>query len=278
MEVLISDQIIKNAAHINDKIGVELAFGLSGSHARGTSDALSDVDICVFIDGNYPSSETRQMVYKKLGLHDPIYFDVDFGTSRGDGFTVEGIRCDFNWMVLEGVRKFLDNLSVKFECSEWLPGGLERVHTIYDPKNVISSVKELIPSFPIERSRYRVRKGLQDAHYSLYRLEMLKKAVHRDDTFSFFKNQYLLIEKFFYAIFALNRTWLSDEKGMIEKTMSFEFIPPRADQRIRTMILHKDKCQNLKENLLEIESLFRDTVVCAHQVFPDLDIPTTWET
>jgi predicted nucleotidyltransferase len=277
MKIMITDQIINNAARLNDEIGLELAFGLSGSQARGTADARSDIDICVFIEGDYPSRETRQVIYAILGLRDPFYFDVDFGTSRGDGFTIDGIRCDFNWMVLDKVQEFLGNLSVDFDCPEWLPGGLESVKGIYDPGNVIIFLQDLIPAYPIERSRHRVQRALKDADYALYKLEWLEKAAHRGDTYSFLKNQYLLLEKFFYAIFALNRTWFSDEKGLIEKVMNFKLVPLRADQRIQATILHEDRSKNLAGSLREIESLFRDTAVCVEQVYPNLDIPTTWD-
>ena len=257
MALDISKQIIRKVIFLEDELGIELAFGLSGSQARGTADKFSDVDICVFVEGKYPPSEDRRTAYTAIGFTAPIYFDVDFDTSRGDGFTIKGIRCDFNWMALNTVRTFLGNLGTDFDCHEWLPGGLATVKSVHDPRNVIIDLQALIPAYPTERSRYRVQRALQDAHYSLYQLEWLPKAAHRGDTFSFLKGKYLMLEKFFYTIFALNRVWISDEKRLTEKVMDFEFIPCKTDQRIQTIILHSDGSETLANCLMGIKVAFQ---------------------
>ena len=273
----IPEEILQAAIHLGGEFGRELAIGISGSQARGSTDAFSDADICVFVKGNYPSRETRHAAYSALGLGAPIYFDVDFNTSRGEGFIIEAIRCDFNWVVLENVRLFLSNLDRDFDCAEWLPGGLGIVKAIHDPGNVINKLQSQVPTYPIERSRHRVKQALKDAHYSLYKMRWLPKAAHRGDIFSFLKYQYLLLEKFFHAIFALNRIWFCDEKRLAERVMDFKYIPQETNQRIQSTILHTDGSQNLEGCLMEIKSLFRDTAACTHQIYPDLDLPTAWE-
>ena len=272
----ISDQILQNIVSLGDEFGTELAIGLSGSHARGTTDAFSDLDICVFVEGDYLQPENRRSFYATLGFRDSIYFDVDFNTSRGDGFVIDGMRCDFNWMVIENVHVFLDNLDRNFDCPEWLPGGLATIKAIYDPRDIITGLQEDIPIYSIKRSQHRVQRALQDAHFSLYTLAWLPKASCRGDIFSFLKYQYFLLENFFYAIFALNRIWFSDEKRLVEKLMSFELVPDKADQRIETIIRHEDRGVSLESCLQEIKSLLSDTATCAHQVYPALDLPTTW--
>jgi hypothetical protein len=273
MDSVIPMQIIQSAAGLVDQYRRELALGISGSFAKGTPDAFSDVDICIFVIGDYPPAEELKTAYDALGFTDPIYFDVDFDSSRGDGFIRDGYRCDFNWMVVECVHTFLDKLGTDFDCPEWLPGGLASVIAIHDSGNLIADLQEKIPDYPRQRSRYRVRRALMDAHHSLYNLEWLPKAAHRDDTFSFLKHQYLLLEKFFYSIFALNRVWFSDEKHLSEKIMRFRFVPWKADQRVQNMILNQDSSKNLAGRLRETKSLFRDAAICAHQVYPDLDLP-----
>ena len=91
----IADRIIENASQLANHLTEIQALGISGSGARGGMDAFSDVDICVFVEGEYPRPKVRQEAYTAIGFADSIYFDVDFCTSRGDGFTTEGLRCDF---------------------------------------------------------------------------------------------------------------------------------------------------------------------------------------
>jgi hypothetical protein len=180
-------------------------------------------------------------------------------------------------MVVENVRVFLRNLDRDFDCSEWLPGGLGTIKAMYDPSDIIKGLQEDIPSYSIKRSQHRVQRALRDAHFSLYKLAWLPKASHRGDIFSFLKYQYLLLEKFFYTIFALNRIWFSDEKRLVEKLMSFEFAPHNVDRRIETIIQREHGEVSLEGCLQELELLFSDTATCAHQLYPELDLPRIWE-
>jgi len=271
------NQIIEMLAYLGDQLPEVQAIGISGSRVHGEVDAFSDADFCVFVRDDYPALELRLRAYSALGLEKPIYFDVNFDTSRGDGFRVDRVRCDFNWMVIEKVQDFLANLEVNFDCAEWLPGGLASVKATHDPQNVIQQLQSEIPKYPVTRSRHRVRQALREAHFSLYELQWLPKAAFRGDTFSFLKYQYLLIEKFFYTIFALNRVWFSDEKRLAARIMDFKLVPPQADKRIQAIILHKSENKNLENSLKEIKRLFLDTCLVVHQYNPDLEIPLEWE-
>jgi hypothetical protein len=272
-----ADQIIQQATLLGEQLAEVQAMGLSGSQARGRTDAFSDVDICVFVEGDYPPRETRRRVFAKTGFTDPVYFDVDFETSQGDGFLVERIRCDFSWMVIEKVQRFLADLTSDFNCAEWLPGGLATVKVLHDPQNMIRQLQSEIPKYPVARSRHRVQQALQEIHFSLYDLGWLPKAAYRRDTFSFLKYQTALFEKLFSALFALNRVWYSDEKRLTERIMSFEAVPENADGRIRATIMHTQGYQSLEHCVDDIKALCADTALLAHRRYPDLDIPLDWE-
>jgi hypothetical protein len=276
MLVEIAHRITEQALHLPEKLLMVQSMGISGSAARDEMDAFSDVDICVFVAGEYPDPEARREAYAAIGFPKPIYFDVDFGTSRGDGFTVEGMRCDFNWMVIEKVRGFLAGLESDFDCPEWLPGGLGTVKGLHDPQNVIPQLQSEIPVYSVARSRHRVQQTLQEIHFSLYGLGWLPKAAHRNDTFSFLKHQSALFEKLFFTLFALNRVWYADEKRLAERIMYFEAAPTNADERIWAAILHTYDRHDLEHCLREIIALCADTARIARQRYPDLDLPRDW--
>ena len=268
--------ILQQAGKLPEKSLWIQGVGIAGSFARGTTDPFSDVDICVFGHGEYPPLEERLALYTDLGFTNVIYKDVNFATSRGDGFERDDLRIDFNWMRTETIQTFLEKLNTDFDSSEWPPGGIAQVKPIHDPENIIAQLQNRIPEYPIERAKYRVEKGLQAAYFSIYDLGWLGKAAHREDFFSFLKYQSQVLEKFFYILYALNRTWLSDEKKLLEQIMTFEFKPPNTEQRIKNIILHQDGNEDLNHCVVEINTLFQDTARCAQQQFHNVAIPIHW--
>jgi hypothetical protein len=253
------------------------AVGLSGSRARGSADALSDIDICVYAAGEIPSPKNRKQIYTELGLTDSVYEDVDFEFSRGDGFRVYGTRCDFNWMSIPAVRSFLQRLETDFDCPEFIPGGLSAVKALHDPGRIIAGLQREIPRYPDARAQHRIRKAIHDAHFSLYDLGWLEKAAFRNDPFLFLKHQFLLLDALFQALFALNHEWLSDEKGLPRRVAAFAYVPVRIETRMHSIILHHHEDGGLKEGLSNLKGLFADTVQSIHQRYPHLDLPVDWK-
>jgi predicted nucleotidyltransferase len=258
-------------------LGNGSAVGLSGSRARGSGDALSDIDICVYVAGDVPSPPTRKRLYASLGLADSIYEDVDFEFSRGDGFRVHGTRCDFNWMSIPAVRSFLQRLETDFDCPEFIPGGLSAVKALHDPGRIIAGLQGEIPQYSDARAQHRIRKAVRDAHFSLYDLGWLKKAALRNDCFLFLKHQFLLLDALFQALFALNHEWLSDEKGLARRVAAFTYVPMRMETRMHSIILHQHEDGGLKDGLSNLKGLFADTVQSIHQRYPQLDLPVDWK-
>ena len=261
---------IVNLAHAIDTIR---AIGLSGSHARGRADALSDIDICVYVQGELPPPQTRKQAYAGLGFTDFVYFDTDFEHSRGDGLTVDGVRCDFNWMSIARVLSFLQGLQSDFDCPEFIPGGSAMVKALYDPNRVIDELQRAIPPYSDARAKHRIEKAIRDAHTSLYGLGWLDKAAFRQDHFLFLKYKYNLLDTLFRALFALNHVWLSDEKGLVQRAASFQYAPERMEARICSIIMHQDDDVDLNNCLNSLKQLFADTVSAIHQRYPDLNLP-----
>jgi predicted nucleotidyltransferase len=252
------------------------AIGLSGSRARGNGDALSDIDVCVFVPGELPALQTRKPIYAGLGLTDLLYEDVDFMTSRGDGFRVHGTRCDFNWMSIPAVQSFLERLDSDFDCAEYIPGGLSSVRVLHDPGYIIAGLQGAIPPYSDARAQHRIRKAIQDARFSLYDLGWLDKAAFRSDAFLFHKHQYFLLETLFRALFALNNEWLSAEKGLAHRAGGFSYAPQRIERRITSVILHQQDNGDLPTCLSNLKGLFSETVQAVHRRYPSLDLPAEW--
>ena len=268
--------IASNVVNLTHSIDSISAIGLSGSHARGQEDALSDIDVCVYVEGKLPSPQARQKAYASLGFTDFIYFDVDFEYSRGDGIAVSNVRCDFNWMSISVILSFLQRLESDFDCPEFIPGGLSTVKELHDPNKTIDRLQKAIPQYSDARAKYRVEKAINDAHFSLYGLGWLKKAAFRNDYFLFLRYKYTLLEKLFRVLFALNHVWFSDEKWLTKRIASFQYVPERIEARIRSVIMHHDEDRDLDNCLISLERLFADTVLSVHRRYPGLDLPIEW--
>jgi predicted nucleotidyltransferase len=271
------DKIVQSALMLPARIEEIRAVGLSGSRARQMADTLSDVDLCVYVAGELPSANTRREAYHALGFNHELYFDIDFESSHGDGFEMDGLRCDFTWMSITAVTEFLEALTVDFDCPEWLPGGLQTVEPLYDPHSELVRLQNNIPAYSDARAQHRVAKILQEAHFTLYGLGWLDKAALRRDVFSFQKYQHALLQNLFAVLYALNQQWFSDEKRLTKRIMAFDLKPNQVDDRIENIIMHKHGNENLKTCLTNIKSLFADTVSLVNKKYPELECPSKWD-
>ena len=269
--------VTSNLVNLTRSIDKVSAIGLSGSYARGEEDTLSDIDVCIYVDGVLPPPQARRQAYASLGFTDFIYFDVDFEFSHGDGILADNVRCDFNWMSIGVILAFLRRLESDFDCSEFIPGGLSTVKELHDPNKVIDTLQRAIPQYSDARARQRITKAINDTHFSLYGLEWLKKAAFRNDHFLFLKYKYTLLEKLFCALFALNHVWLSDEKGLAKRVASFNYAPEQIGARIRSVIMHRNGDRDLGTCLTSLKQLFADTVLSVHGRYPELGLPIEWK-
>lgn len=269
--------VTSNVVNLTQMIDSVSAIGLSGSYARGGEDTLSDIDVCVYVDGVLPPPQTRRQAYASLGFADFIYFDVDFEYSRGDGILSDNVRCDFNWMSIAVVLSFLHRVESDFDCPEFIPGGLSTVKELYDPNKVIDKLQRAIPQYSDARAKHRIAKAINNAHTSLYGLEWLKKAAFRNDHFLFLKYKSHLLEALFCALFALNHVWLSEEKMLTKRVASFQYVPKQIEARIRSVIMHQNADRDLNHCLTSLKQLFADTVSSVHRRYPELDLPIKWK-
>ncbi len=271
------DNSIAKALDILKGFDEVAAVGLTGSSARGKRDEMSDLDIAVFASGELPDPETRKCRYATCGISDIAYFDVDFEVSRSDGLQIDDMDCGFIWMSLPEARAFLRSLTEDFDCDEFLPGGLLVMRPLLDPDETIASLMASVPSYPDARARHRIAKSLSEAHFSIHVLAWLQKAAMRNDHFSFLKNEYEVLDNFFTALFALNHQWYSHEKRLTEIVRGFEVAPRDVGDRIESIIMHKNGCEDLSRCQQAIKGLFADFANVSRERLPGLEVPMDWK-
>jgi hypothetical protein len=219
----------------------------------------------------------RKAAYAAAGYTEMLYFDVDFETSRGDGYWRQGIRYNFNWMRTDHVKAYLKKLESDFGSSEYLPGGLRIVKAVHDPKGIIPGLQAEIAEYSDERGRFRIKQKLEALHFSLYSLGWLEKAAFRKDRYLFLKYKQSALELLFQILYALNKEWLSDEKGLAKRILRFRYTPDQFEKRVYSIIMHHNQDAELKHCLLSLKELFADTVLLAQQRYPDLELPRDWK-
>jgi predicted nucleotidyltransferase len=276
LSILTFNMVSSNISDLASASEAVKAIGVSGSHARGSADKLSDIDFCVYVRDKLPAANIREQIYSELGFDDVIYFDIDFGTSCGDGFWVNGVRCDFNWMSIPMIQSYLNQLDSDFECSEYLAGGIKIVKGLYDPDNIIPKLQLSIPNYSNERAKTRIKLAIEETHFSMYELGWLEKAAYRRDSYLFLTYKKVVLETLFRALFAINKIWLSDEKDLINIISGFQYIPDNFENRVNSIILHQNESIDLEKCLLSIKKLIADTVRVIHQQYPDIKLPFDW--
>lgn len=263
--------------HLSLKIGGVDSIGLSGSRSEGFEDNLSDFDICVFATDAIPSAESRRETYHALGFTSSLYFDLDFDPIRSDCMSLAEVQYDFGWMSLPKVLQYLQLLCNDFDCDEGIAGALLKVQPLHDPKSRIGFLRNQIPVYSESRMKHRVEKFFRAAHFSLYGLRWLEKAMERDDHLSFLKNEYELLEHLVSALFALNQKWFADEKRLEKRIERFEFLPIDFHERLASIALRGQGNCDLRKVLKSLKLLFKDAAEIAKREHPNWVLPMRWD-
>jgi predicted nucleotidyltransferase len=269
--------IVSKAVGIFSSFREVAAVGLSGSRTCDSADAESDFDFVVLAKETIPSARRRKHTYEKHHITEFPYFDADFEVCRGDGLTIDGVRCDTIWMRIPFVREFIASLDTKLDCDEFLPGGLLRTTPLFDPNGTLEALKSEVPDYSRTRAVHRLKKHLSSAHFHIYVLRWFDKAALRNDYFCFFRHLRDAVEDFVTCLFALNRRWFCDEKRVIAVLRTLELAPRHTSERLTSIITHEDENAELDKCLLNLKGLFNELSAIADVKYPGSEFPTDWK-
>jgi len=269
--------ILSKAVELFKDFREVVSIGLSGSRAKSDADQYSDFDFVVLAKGDIPSAERRKRQYESRGAADFPYFDIDHQVCIDDGLTTDGMRCEIMWMSVPFIKTYLASLESNPDCEEFLPGGLLRTKSLFDPDNVIDALKAEVPVYSTERAINRLRKHLSNALFHIYVLGWFDRAAFRNDHFCFFRHARDIIEDFITCSFALNKRWYSDEKRVIGILDSFKLIPTNVSERLTSIIMHTGGNADLNRCLRNLKELFKEISSIANEEYPNSGLPLDWE-
>lgn len=224
----ILDEITKKLKNVD---GVE-AVVLGGSHATGSGDSCSDVDIGVYYSGTVGIDvQALDRVCaelddsKKPGL---INKPGEWGKwiNGGAWLTIHGKPVDILLRDLDIVRDVIGdclrgNITIDYQCghpfgfvSSIYMGEVSHCKTLLERNGRLTELKRLLVPFPPTYKKAAIEKFLWEAEFSM---QCAKKSAARGDVIYSAGSVYRCVNCLIYALCAVNHLYLLNEKGALKR-------------------------------------------------------------
>jgi predicted nucleotidyltransferase len=220
-------------------LGVE-AVVLGGSRASGTFNPKSDIDIGIYYsEGSLLDLEELNKTATELDDLHRVNLITNIGEwgpwiNGGGWITVDEIPTDFLFRDLKKVSAVIDdclNGNITIDYQPGHPHGF--VNAIYaaetfyskvlwDPNNSISNLKKRIIPYPASIKIGIINKFLWEAGFFI---TIVKKSLTRNDIVYTTGCIYRIVSCLIQVLYALNETYIMNEKGALEEIDFFQFQP-----------------------------------------------------
>jgi predicted nucleotidyltransferase len=195
------------------------AVALGGSHATGSADDASDVDLYVY--GAVPPALERR---RALAARSPrAELDNDF-FERGDEWidAASGVHLDVMYRTPEGIENELDRVLVRHEArvgySTCIWDNVRTARPLFDRRGWYAGLRTRAEApYPeaLRRAVVARNRPLLAANASSFAVQ-LEKAVARDDRVSALHRAAAFLASYFDVLFALDRSTHPGEKRLLE--------------------------------------------------------------
>ncbi|MGO9056215.1 MAG: nucleotidyltransferase domain-containing protein [Candidatus Binataceae bacterium] len=227
------------------------AVVLGGSHARGTADRHSDIDLGLYYDSRRPFQvgELRRVARELDDRPFPASV-TDFGAwgpgVNGGGWLIVGGRhLDFLYREIQAVGTAIE------ECRRGEPksvyqlghplgfhnqiyaGEVACCRPLFDPKGAVAGLKKLVGRYPVEFRRAVVKKHLYDAAFEI---GIVDKPAARGDIFSTSGYLFRAAGFMILVLYGVNRRWFINEKGAIRASRGFLLRPRNFHATIQSVL------------------------------------------
>jgi predicted nucleotidyltransferase len=232
--------IIQRVAQRVARVRGVAAIVLGGSHARGTADRHSDIDLGLYYDSCRPFrvADLKRAAAELDDRHLPGLV-TDFGqwgpgVNGGGWLLVAGRHLDFLYRELKAVAGAIE------ECRRGEPksvyqlghplgfhnqiyaGEISCCRPLLDPRGEVEELKKLVRHYPLVLRRAAVTKYLFDAAFELGNAD---KPAARGDIFYTSGCLFRVAGFMTLVLYALNRRWFINEKGAIQASREFPIRP-----------------------------------------------------
>jgi len=218
--------------------GETYGIALGGSHAKGTADADSDVDIYLFADAFVPAARRVELVAGRLGdAAQAVSWGADAPfVEGGTDFSVDGIRVEC-W--LRSARR------VEATIADCLQGRIRREHAVWtamgyfnyvalgdvhamrivdDPRGMLARWKAQVATYPEPLRDAILRHFMAEAAFWPENRHYLG-AVERTDVIYTSAIVQQAAQALIQVVFALNREYFPGEKKLAEALEKLTIVP-----------------------------------------------------
>jgi predicted nucleotidyltransferase len=216
------------------------ALALGGSRARGTADRHSDIDLGIYYDSRKPfqlsaldraardlDDRNSPGLLTPLGAWGP-------GVDGGGWLQIDGRHVDFLYRDLVAVRRAIEDcragrISAAYQLghpmgfhSQIYAGEIRCCIALHDPRSKLRQLKRRVAIYPAALRRAMVTKHFFDASFEL---AIAAKPAERGDTSYVTGSLFHAAGFMTLVLYALNRQWLINEKGMLPASRGFRIRP-----------------------------------------------------
>ncbi|WP_054027509.1 nucleotidyltransferase domain-containing protein [Bacillus sp. FJAT-28004] len=254
--------------------GIE-AIVLGGSRARGTHTPESDIDVGIYYASAYPI-DTDALEEAAADLDDSRQKKLvtrigEWGpwVNGGGWLKIKSVPVDFLYRDLDKVTAVVEDclrgeISVHYQaghphafCSSIYMGEAAVCRSLWDPNGKIERLKNVTASFPVSLKNAIVSKFLWEAVFSV---SNAKKGISRTDVSYVAGHLFRAVSCLTQVLFAINETYLLNEKGAIAACAAFPRSPDRFEARIRhSYTLLTDDKKHMEASIDGVESLIKET-------------------
>ncbi|MBD3885966.1 nucleotidyltransferase domain-containing protein [Leptolyngbya sp. PL-A3] len=248
-----NEQLPQFIHHVVDRLqAIEgiVAIALGGSRARGTHTPTSDVDLGLYYQPENPP-DLLALNHLASGLDDNHRTNLitpigGWGKwiNGGGWLKVEGIPVDFLYRDVAQVNQVIDDCHAGKIVIDYQPGHPHGfVSSIYmgeatlclplhDPQSVLATLKAKTTPYPAKLKQATIDKFAWEISFSLL---VAQKAVARGDVAYAAGCCFRSVACMNQVLFALNETYLLNEKGAVALANGFTLCPADYQQRVESV-------------------------------------------
>jgi predicted nucleotidyltransferase len=243
-----AESIIERVCDAVARVPSVLAVVLGGSRARGWHNDRSDIDIGLYYRGNL---DLGALAAVARSLDDAHREDLasgfgDWGpwVNGGAWMTVAGTPVDLIYRDLDRVDRVIEEVHRgAFEIayhyghplgyvSIFYAGELAVSQPLHDPQGLVAARKARLTPYPEALRRETIRRFLDEAEFTR---AMAKKGAHAGDAAYVAGAGFRIVACLCHVLFALNREWLTNEKGAVARAACFPHRPQGFADRVETL-------------------------------------------